>query len=138
MNMSSVTTDLNQNTGLEIAIIGLVGRFPGASNIDEFWQNLRDGVESTITFTDAELLATGVPADLLQQPSYVKAGAPLAEIDQFDANFFGINPREAEITDPQQRLFMEAAWEALEHAGYEIEQYAGRCLARWRLHPRSH
>jgi len=101
-----------------IAIIGMSGRFPGASNLDEFWQNLANGVESITTFSNEELLAAGVAPSLLSQKNYVKAGAPLTRADYFDAAFFGMSHREAEVTDPQHRLFMECAWEALEHAGY--------------------
>jgi amino acid adenylation domain-containing protein len=106
-----------------IAIIGMAGRFPGAQNIDAFWKNLQAGVESIVFFTDEELIAAGVdPADL-QSPNYIKAHATLANVDQFDASFFGYSPREAELMDPQQRLFLECAWEALEYAGYSGETH---------------
>ena len=114
-----------QTTGLEIAIIGMVGRFPGAKTLDAFWQNLRDGVESISFFADAELTASGVDAAALDDPQYVKASAILDDIELFDAPFFGFNPREAEVMDPQQRIFLECAWEALEHAGYNAELYEG-------------
>ncbi|MBW4490250.1 MAG: SDR family NAD(P)-dependent oxidoreductase [Trichocoleus desertorum ATA4-8-CV12] len=109
-----------------IAIIGMTGRFPGAKNIQEFWHNLQNGVEAIAWFSDEELLAAGVDPDLLQHPNYVKAGAVLEGIDQFDATFFGYSPREAETLDPQQRLFLECAWEGLEHAGYDPQRYDGR------------
>lgn len=105
----SHTVEFSRN-GLEIAIIGMAGRFPGAKNIEEFWQNLRNGVESITTFTNEELLAGGIDPDLLNDPNYVKAGAVLEDIELFDAEFFGFNPREAEIIDPQHRLFLECAW----------------------------
>ena len=108
-----------------IAIVGMTGRFPGAPNLEVFWRNVRDGVESISFFSDAELLEAGVAPALLQSPHYVKAGAPLADIEQFDAGFFGFNPREAAATDPQHRLFLECAWEALEYAGYDPATYAG-------------
>ncbi|AFZ17605.1 type I polyketide synthase [Allocoleopsis franciscana] len=108
----------------EIAIIGLAGRFPEAKNIDIFWQNLRDGVESISFFTDEELVATGIDAAVLNDPSYVKAGTVLENIEFFDASFFGFSPREAEIADPQHRLFLESVWEALENAGYNSETYS--------------
>ena len=111
--------------GLNIAIIGMAGRFPGARNIDEFWQNLRDGVESISFFTDQEVEAAGVDPALLQNPHYVKAGGVLEDVELFDASFFGFNPREAEIMDPQHRVFLECAWEALENAGYDPESYEG-------------
>ncbi|HEX2909580.1 MAG TPA: thioester reductase domain-containing protein [Chloroflexia bacterium] len=114
-----------QTTGLEIAIIGMAGRFPGAKNVEQFWRNLRDGVESISTFSEEELLAAGVNPALLNNPDYVRAGGVLEDADMFDAAFFGFSPREAEITDPQHRLFLECAWEALEDAGYDSEQFGG-------------
>lgn len=112
---------LEQSTGLEIAVIGLAGRFPGAGNVEQFWQNLRDGVESITFFSDEELLAAGVNPALLKNPNFVKARGVLEDAELFDASFFGYNPREAEIMDPQQRVFLECAWEALENAGYDSE-----------------
>ncbi|MHC5736415.1 type I polyketide synthase [Nostoc sp.] len=109
-----------------IAIIGMAGSFPGAKNISSFWQNLCDGVESTSAFTDEELITSGVSPELLNDPNYLKVGAILENIDLFDASFFGFNPKEAEITDPQHRLFLECAWEALENAGYDSQ----RCESR--------
>lgn len=117
---------LEQTTGLEIAVIGLAGRFPGAGNVEQFWQNLRDGVESISFFTDEELLAAGVNPALLQNPNFVKARGVLEDAELFDAGFFGYNPREAEIMDPQQRVFLECAWEALENAGYDSESCNNR------------
>ncbi|KYC36595.1 polyketide synthase [Scytonema hofmannii PCC 7110] len=111
--------------GLEVAIIGMAGRFPGAKNIEEFWQNLRDGVESIVSFTDEELISSGIDPDMLNDPQYVRSGAPLEDVELFDASFFGFNPREAEIIDPQQRHFLECAWQALENAGYDSKQYKG-------------
>ncbi|HYV11059.1 MAG TPA: MupA/Atu3671 family FMN-dependent luciferase-like monooxygenase [Pyrinomonadaceae bacterium] len=102
----------------EIAIIGMAGRFPGARNIEEFWHNLRDGVESITFYSDDELIAAGVDQQTLADKHYVKAGAILQDVDLFDAQFFGFTPREAEVTDPQHRLLLECAWEALENAGY--------------------
>src|SRR5215212_7198406 len=92
-----------------VAIIGMAGRFPGARNVDQFWQNLRDGVESISFFTDEELEAAGIEPALLNAPNYVKAGAVLEDLDLFDASFFGFNPREAALTDPQHRFFLECA-----------------------------
>lgn len=103
----------------KIAIIGLAGRFPGAQTIDQFWQNLCAGVEARSTFTDA-CLAPHVAPDLRQDAAYVKAGFMLDQVDQFDAAFFDFTPRQAQITDPQQRLFLECAWEALEVAGIDV------------------
>ncbi len=122
--MSSNPTS-SANSGLDIAIIGMAGRFPGAANLDQFWRNLKAGVESISFFSDEELLAAGVDPAILNAPNYVKAGGMLEGIDLFDASFFGFTPREAEIMDPQQRLFLECAWESLESAGYDAEQYPG-------------
>lgn len=107
-----------------IAVIGMAGRFPGAASIDQFWANLRDGVESITFFSDEEMQAAGVDPHLLQHPHYVKASPVLENVDGFDAEFFGYTPREAELLDPQQRLMLECAWEALEDAGYNPFRYA--------------
>lgn len=112
-------------TGNEIAIIGMAGRFPGARNIEEFWQNIQAGVESISFFTDEELLAAGIPQETLEDSHYVKAYGAIAEIDQFDASFFGYSRREAELIDPQQRLFLECAWQAIEAAGYDVSRFPG-------------
>lgn len=112
-------------TGLEIAIIGMTGRFPGAKNLEEFWQNLHDGVESIVSLTDEEIKASGIDLAKINDSNYVKAGAVLEDIELFDAAFFGFNPREAEVLDPQQRIFLECAWQALENAGYDAKQYPG-------------
>jgi acyl transferase domain-containing protein len=111
--------------GMEIAIIGMAGRFPGAPNLDAFWRNLRDGVESISFFSDAELISFGVARSQLSDPNYVKASGFLDDIEMFDAAFFGYSPREAELIDPQQRIFLECAWEALESAGYAGDSYDG-------------
>jgi phthiocerol/phenolphthiocerol synthesis type-I polyketide synthase E len=108
-----------------VAVIGMAGRFPGARSVEEFWANLRDGVESISFFSDEELLALGVSQSQLDDPSYVKAKACVEDAEMFDPHFFGFTPREAALTDPQQRLFMECAWEALEIAGYDSEKYNG-------------
>jgi amino acid adenylation domain-containing protein len=108
--------------GVEVAVVGMAGRFPGARDIEQFWQNLCEGVESVTFFSDEELLAAGVDPALLAHPNYVKAGVVLDDLDKFDAMFFGYNPREAEAMDPQHRLFLECSWEALERAGYDPEQ----------------
>lgn len=110
----------------QIAIIGMTGRFPGARSVGQFWSNLRDGVESIVSFTAEELSELGLDPSILTDPDYVKSGGVLDDIEQFDAPFFGFNPREAQITDPQHRLFLECAWEALETAGYDPDQYAGQ------------
>ncbi|MDZ7967876.1 MAG: SDR family NAD(P)-dependent oxidoreductase [Nostoc sp. DedSLP03] len=122
MNNSTVSNYIN---GSEIAIIGLTGRFPGAKNIDEFWDNLQNGRESISFFSDEELLSSGISSSILNDPNYVKAHAALEDAELFDASFFGFNPREAEITDPQHRIFLECAWSALESAGYDSQTYKG-------------
>ena len=101
-----------------IAIVGLAGRFPDARNLDDFWRNIRAGRESLETFSDAELDAAGVPAGVRNDERLVRKGTVLEGAELFDARFFGISPREAQILDPQHRIFLECAWEALEHAGY--------------------
>jgi acyl transferase domain-containing protein len=107
-----------------IAIVGMAGCFPKAGNIDEFWRNLSDGVEGITFFTDEELAAAGV-GGLKDSPNYVKARAILEGADLFDADFFGLNPREAELLDPQHRVFLECAWEALEDAGCDPARFDG-------------
>jgi acyl transferase domain-containing protein/thioesterase domain-containing protein len=124
-----------------IAIVGMAGRFPGARNTREFWRNLRDGVESIRSLTDAELLAAGVRAETLANPSYVKRAATLHDVALFDAAFFGMSPRDAAIMDPQHRHFLECAWEALEDAGHppklfpwSIGVYAGSGMNAYLIH----
>ncbi|MCA9978008.1 MAG: amino acid adenylation domain-containing protein, partial [Anaerolineales bacterium] len=107
-----------------IAIIGMALRFPGANNVDEFWQILSEGLATTTFFTDNEI-DPSEPATLRRDPGYVKANGIVTDADKFDAKFFGINPRIAQITDPQQRVFLELAWSALEDAGYDPDQYDG-------------
>jgi non-ribosomal peptide synthase protein (TIGR01720 family) len=110
-------TDSNYDTA-GIAIIGMSGRFPGARNLSEFWQNLREGRESISTLDEATLLAEGVEPSALADPTYVRASPILEGIDLFDAPLFDISPAEARLLDPQHRLFLECSWEALEHGGY--------------------
>ncbi|GIH95247.1 SDR family NAD(P)-dependent oxidoreductase [Planobispora siamensis] len=109
-----------------IAIVGMAGRFPGAPDVEAFWRNLRDGVESISFFTEEELLASGVAPDLVRDPAYVPARPVLGDVTGFDAAFFGMSPRMAAITDPQQRAFLEVCWEALEQAGYAAPGHRGR------------
>jgi amino acid adenylation domain-containing protein len=108
-----------------IAVVGMAGRFPGARDLAEFWQNLRAGKESIRFFSEGELLAAGVSRELLARPDYVRARGALDDFDRFDAAFFDIAPREAELLDPQHRLFLEAAWEALENAGCDPGRSGG-------------
>lgn len=111
--------------GSELAIIGLSGRFPGARDTNQFWYNLRDGVESIRGFTAKEMRACGADPSWLEDPSFINAGGAVDGIEEFDAAFFGFSPREAEITDPEHRLFLECSWEALEIAGYDPYSYPG-------------
>lgn len=103
----------------DIAIVGLAVRVPGARNVDEFWANLRAGREAVTFFTEEELRRAGVAAAQFARANYVKANAVLPDADRFDAAFFGFTPREAELLDVQQRVFLECAWTAIEHAGYD-------------------
>ncbi|GFE67451.1 type I polyketide synthase [Chroococcus sp. FPU101] len=109
--LEAVERDQNE----PIAIIGMAGKFPGARNIEEFWQNLRKGEIGIQFIEDNES----------DNPNYVKAYSSFEDIDHFDAAFFGYSPREAEIIDPQHRVFLECAWQALENAGYDSDRYSG-------------
>ncbi|MEM9508937.1 MAG: type I polyketide synthase, partial [Cyanobacteria bacterium P01_E01_bin.35] len=113
------------NNGLEIAIIGMVGRFPGAKNVTEFWHNLQQGTESIYFYSPDELQELGIDREASSKPHFVNAAGKLEDIDLFAADFFGFNPREAELLDPQHRLFLETAWTALEDAGYDGQNYPG-------------
>ncbi|HXO41857.1 MAG TPA: beta-ketoacyl synthase N-terminal-like domain-containing protein, partial [Thermoanaerobaculia bacterium] len=113
-------------TGTEIAIVGMAGRFPGARDLAELWQNLRGGVESVRFPAPEEFLARGLDPARLADPSWVKAVSEMDGYDCFDDLFFGVNPREAELMDPQHRVLLESAWAALESAGYDPQQIAGR------------
>src|SRR5947209_2869556 len=108
-----------------IAIVGMTGRFPQAPDLNQFWRNLQEGVEAVSFFSDAELQAAGIPEAVRRNPNYVKAKAVLEGADLFDASFFDFSPREAELTDPQIRVFMECAWEALENAAYNPDNFSG-------------
>jgi len=114
--------DDERGLGSAVAIIGAAGRFPGARGLSEFWQNVSRGIESIRRFSDEELLAAGESPDAISDPAYVRAWPVLDDIDQFDAGFFGLSPRDAAIMDPQHRMFLELAWEAMEDAGYDPER----------------
>jgi len=111
---------MSGNSSAGVAIVGIACRFPGAADPSTFWQNLCEGEESISPLSDEDLLATGVPAELLRNPSYVKAASFLPHIDQFDAAFFEYSPEEARLMDPQQRLLLEVAWETFEDAGEPV------------------
>ncbi len=109
-----------------VAIVGMAGRFPGARDVDEFWRNLRSGTPSLRRFTEAELAAAGVSPREFRAPGYVPVAGELEGAELFDAAFFGLTPREALVMNPQQRVFLECAWEALERAGYASRGFGGR------------
>jgi microcystin synthetase protein McyG len=109
----------------DIAIIGMAGRFPGANNIESFWENLKNGVETISFFSEEELLESGVSPQLFNQPNYVRARPIIDKAECFDSDFFGYTDREAELLDPQQRLLLQSSWECLENAGYNSYSYQG-------------
>ena len=117
----SSTGDSNDDT---VAIVGMAGRFPGAEDIEELWRNLCDGRE-TVSFFSPDELHASIPEELRNDPSYIGSRGILDDIDKFDAAFFGIRPKEAQVMDPQQRIFLQIAWAALENAGYSPEKYNG-------------
>ncbi|WP_270171065.1 hybrid non-ribosomal peptide synthetase/type I polyketide synthase [Paenibacillus sp. SYP-B4298] len=108
----------------DVAVIGMAVRFPGARDINEFWDNLKEGVESIHFFSDDELRQSGIPEELIQHKRYVKAKGYVENAAHFDAPFFEYHEQEAAMMDPQIRLLHECAWEALEHAGYSVENGA--------------
>ncbi len=109
-----------------IAIVGLAGRFPKARDLDQFWRNLRDGVEAISFFSDEELVAAGFDPEHLASPRLIKARGVLEDDAMFDADFFDVPPRQAELMDPQLRHFLECSWEALENAGYDPGRFPGQ------------
>ena len=111
------------NSG-DIAVIGMAGRFPGANTIDELWQVLAEGRETTRFFTDEEI-DPSIPPNVKYAPNYIKARGVIDKSDEFDPMFFGLNPKAAELMDPQQRIFLEIAWEALESTGHLPSKYTG-------------
>jgi len=122
---SDSVCEAGSEAGSDVAVIGMAGRFPGARNVAEFWRNIRDGVESIQTFAEADLDPPPGGRRSLSGSSHVPAGAVLDDIDYFDADFFDFTPREAEVMDPQHRIFLECAWEAMEDAGYYAEGFDG-------------
>jgi acyl transferase domain-containing protein/thioesterase domain-containing protein/acyl carrier protein len=117
--------DAEELEGTEIAVVGMACRLPGSRTADEFWTNVRDGVEAVRPYSDDELREAGVAESLLRHPNYIKMGAPLEDMEMFDAAFFGFGPRDASILDPQHRHFLEVSWEALEHAGQDPARFPG-------------
>lgn len=118
LDESFMANTAEQEITHSVAVIGMAGRFPGAASVNELWENLKAGRESIRTFTDEELAAAGVPAELIEDPAFVKARGLIDAPEMFDAEFFGISPHEAELMDPQHRLFLETCWHALENAGH--------------------
>ncbi|HST57045.1 MAG TPA: type I polyketide synthase, partial [Longimicrobium sp.] len=125
--MSEHDQDHEQQGGeFDVAIIGMAGRFPGADDLETFWDILRSGRETITHFSDDDLRAAGFPEELLTYPGFVKSAGKLNDVQHFDAGFFGYSPREAEVLEPAQRIFLECAWEAMEAAGYAPERVQGR------------
>lgn len=123
--MNEIIDEVNYSED-DIAIIGMSLRLPGANSVKQFWENLCEGEESITFFSNEELRSAGIAENDLNNPNYVKANAILDNVDNFDADFFGFSPREAEVMDPQHRLFLKCSWEVLEDAGYNPEKYPGR------------
>ena len=128
-------------TGLEIAIIGMSGRFPKADTLSEFWDNLIHGRESIEFLSEREIEALGLDDSIVKNPNYVPAGTRIRNVEAFDASFFGFSPKEVVIMDPQQKVFLECAWEAIENAGYDIQRcnrnigvFAGENMNTYILH----
>ncbi|WWE79903.1 acyltransferase domain-containing protein (plasmid) [Burkholderia gladioli] len=122
MNDQDISDDERMSS---VAIIGLAGRFPGAPDVDAFWRNIRDGVESITFYSDEELREAGVDESYLASEHYVKAAAVIEGADLFDARYFNLSPNEAQYIDPQQRLFLECAVEALDNAGCDPDRFDG-------------
>jgi acyl transferase domain-containing protein/acyl carrier protein len=115
----------NETTGFEVAVIGMSCIFPGANNIQQFWENLKEGVSSIRHFNDDELRSLGVQEELINSPNFVKSYGYINESNCFDYRFFGYSPNEAGLMNPQTRIFHECCWGALEDAGYIPDKYNG-------------
>lgn len=118
---------VGDDSGDGVAVIGMSGRFPGAANLDAYWRNLCAGMEAVTFFSDEELREAGVDPAQIAHPHYVKAAPLLDGIEGFEPGFFGLSPREAQVLDPQIRLFLECAWEVFENAGYDPGRLAVAC-----------
>src|SRR6266581_4180623 len=117
-----------------IAVIGMACRFPGARCVDDFWRNLRDGVESIIPLSDEVLRSAGVKPEEFEKPNYVKAAAVLDEVERFDAEFFGFSPKEASIMDPQNRHFIDSTGLFLvRHTGNDKDFLSNRISYQFNL-----
>ncbi|WP_369211093.1 type I polyketide synthase [Streptomyces flavofungini] len=125
--MSQHHQDQDQDQALDrVAIIGMAGRFPGAGDVETLWNNLAQGREGITALTDEDLAEAGVDPASLARADYVRAKGALDDADLFDEGFFGFSPREAELLDPQHRVFLECAWHALESAGVDPARFDGR------------
>ncbi|WP_327091023.1 condensation domain-containing protein [Nonomuraea sp. NBC_01738] len=122
----NIVVKAQKPTSGAVAIVGMACRFPDAGTPADLWRNVRDGIESVRDFTDEELLAEGEDPGRLGDPAYVRRGTVLDGIDLFDATLFEVTPREAEILDPQHRMFLQCSWEALEDAGLDPERHGGQ------------
>ena len=122
----SAVNDVSAPASPRIAIIGMAGRFPGARDIDEFWQNLINGVESLTKLDPDRMREAGVSESYIANPNHVPFAPIMDDIEGFDARYFGYHAREAQIADPQQRIFLEVCHTALEQAGYDPDRYPGR------------
>lgn len=118
--------DGRRGPGMDIAVIGMAARFPGAETVDALWENLCQGVCSIAPLSAQELKAQGIPEAVLKRSDYVRVGAHLNDVDLFDPDFWNLSRREATLMDPQHRLFLECCWKALESAGYAPTQHEGR------------
>ena len=126
MAMTNDTTASIDGADADIAIVGMSAHLLGAASLAQYWRNLRDGVSSIRRLSDEELTEAGVPPGLMRHRDYVPYAATLDRFDYFDAEFFGLSPKDAAIMDPQHRQFLECAWEALENAGHMPDRHEGR------------
>ncbi len=123
--MTVTKAELDAVSETDIAIVGMAAHLPGAASIADYWENLRNGVESISRLSEAELLANGESPARMRNANYVPAAAVLDRFDHFDADFFGFSPKEAAIMDPQHRQFLEVAWEEMENAAHTPEGFDG-------------
>src|SRR5690348_11375341 len=123
--MSTQYEQQDEPVTTDIAIVGMSGRFPGACDTDALWDLVKAGNSALHRLSDEELIAAGVSKSVLADPSYIKVAGTFEGVDQFDAAFFDVAPRDASIMDPQHRHFLECCWSALEHAGHVPESFSG-------------
>jgi phthiocerol/phenolphthiocerol synthesis type-I polyketide synthase E len=125
MNESVTNPHDLSNSDAHIAVVGMSLRLPGATTPEQYWANLAEGVESISHFSLSDLLAAGIPHQMLDNPSFVRSRGMLPGIDEFDGGLFGFTPLESLILDPQQRIFLQLAWEALDYAGCDPTRWDG-------------